>query len=47
MAATATAAGIYMQSTSVRRFTEKSLKMVEFVSSFIATHKAVHYESLC
>lgn len=36
MAAAAAAAGIYMQSTPVRRSAKKSLKMVKFVSIFIA-----------
>jgi len=43
MAATAAAAGIYMQSTPVR-FTEKSLKMVKFVSIFLAHPQS---SSLC
>lgn len=44
MAAAAAAAGIYMQSTPVRRFTEKSSKMFKFVSIFIA-HPQI--SSLC
>lgn len=44
MAATAAAAGIYMQSTPVRRFTEKYFKMVKFVSIFVAHPQS---SSLC